>query len=234
MHNMECSYSGCDRKTVAKNLCSGHWRQQARGQELRPLRRRVFDAKCEISGCGRKHRAHGLCGAHLERQRRGVPLDAPVREVFETDDLHERLRRYAPAGKPDECWEWTRATNKGYGMIAIGEGKLRGAHIIAWELANGRALPSDSLIRHTCDNPPCTNPSHLLVGKHIDNSRDRVEHGKPNKGERNPQAKLTADDVRTIRRLAASGAGQQAIADRFQVSQSAVHLIVAKKTWKHL
>lgn len=31
------------------------------------------------------------------------------------------------------------------------------------------------VVRHTCDNPRCINPQHLLIGTQADNNRDRAE-----------------------------------------------------------
>lgn len=33
-----CTFDGCNKPTWAKSLCTGHYWQQRRGQELRPLR----------------------------------------------------------------------------------------------------------------------------------------------------------------------------------------------------
>lgn len=221
-----CSVAACDRKVLAKGLCGGHYKRLKYGIPLdTPLRRRIIGATCELDGCDRKHAAGGLCHAHFARKQRGVPLDTPLREVFETDDLLERLRRYAPEGAPDECWEWTRARNKNYGMISVGNGKLRGAHIIAWELANDAELPAGMLIRHTCDNPPCTNPGHLLLGTQADNTADMVSRGrnvplKPGHKQRTPE------DVVEIRRLAAEGVSHAQIAERVGCSRVSVSRIV--------
>lgn len=56
-------------------------------------------------------------------------------------------------------------------------------------------------VRHTCDNPRCINPEHLILGTHADNMRDRAERGRnPDvNGELNPKALLTWDAVRDIR-----------------------------------
>lgn len=32
--------------------------------------------------------------------------------------------------------------------------------------------------RHTCDNPRCINPEHIIPGTHADNNRDRAERGR--------------------------------------------------------
>lgn len=34
------------------------------------------------------------------------------------------------------------------------------------------------VVRHTCDNPRCINPSHLISGTLADNNRDRAERGR--------------------------------------------------------
>lgn len=54
-----CSFEGCERKHYAKGLCTGHYLQQWRGEELRPLRKRSTKAEAE------RLRAQGLkkcCG----------------------------------------------------------------------------------------------------------------------------------------------------------------------------
>ncbi len=52
-----------------------------------------------------------------------------------------------------------------------------------------------------------------------------VDHG---------MAKLTDEDVRSIRVLARAGNSQRAIADRYGVHQANVWSIVHRKTWAHV
>ena len=81
------------------------------------------------------------------------------------------------------CWPWSGAHNlDGYGQYRVGGrgGVSWLVHRLAWVLANG-PLPEDTsrgsggtLVLHSCDNPPCCNPSHLFLGTHRDNIDDML------------------------------------------------------------
>lgn len=87
-------------------------------------------------------------------------------------------RFWSRVQKADGCWLWAGSrSTRGYGMFRRSKGS-HAAHRIAWELANGRAVPDGLVVRHTCDNPPCVNPAHLLIGTMADNYRDSVERGR--------------------------------------------------------
>lgn len=45
--NTACSFDGCTNKAHSKGLCHGHYDQQRKGQELRPLRRMIRNASPE-------------------------------------------------------------------------------------------------------------------------------------------------------------------------------------------
>jgi hypothetical protein len=87
------------------------------------------------------------------------------------------------AGEGD-CWLWMSARMpRGYGQFHAGrnfDGKqdVRYAHRLMWELSNGRTLLPGEVVRHSCDNPPCCNPAHLLVGSRADNIADAQKQGK--------------------------------------------------------
>lgn len=133
-------------------------------------------------------------------------------------------------GAPDDCWEWQASTARGYGKIFWpGYKSPRQATHVAFELEHGR-LPM-GLLRHTCDNPPCVNPAHLVEGDQIDNMGDAAQRDRTAFGERNGQAKLTIEQVRAIRERYAPGMGRR-LALEFGVSQSAIHLIVSGRNWK--
>ena len=66
---------------------------------------------------------------------------------------------------PDECWIWIWATlPSGYGHFR--RNKLdEYAHRAAYELRVGPILGRREL-DHTCENPPCCNPAHLVQSTH--------------------------------------------------------------------
>jgi hypothetical protein len=85
--------------------------------------------------------------------------------------------------RTDGCWPWMAARfQKGYGMFNAGrfrDGRtdIRYAHRVVWEFVNG-PIPAGAVVRHSCDNPPCCNPAHLLIGTQADNVNDAKVQGK--------------------------------------------------------
>jgi hypothetical protein len=53
-------------------------------------------------------------------------------------------------------------------------------------------------------------------------------------GEAHPNAKLTADTVRRIRKLQAQGVSYARLAEMFGVSHDAVRDVVRRRTWRHV
>ena len=90
------------------------------------------------------------------------------------------------------------------------------------------------MIRHTCDNPSCVNPSHLVISTHLDNARDRVERGRGAFGVNQGCAKLKNADILEIRKMLSDGVAQRRIAERFSVAQSQIGAVKRGKTWSHV
>lgn len=93
------------------------------------------------------------------------------------DDV-ERFWRLVDRSNSDGCWPWlgTRGS-KGYGFFTV-NGSPTGAHRWILGALRGDALTAHEVARHTCDNPPCCRPDHLLVGTHSDNMLDSVARGR--------------------------------------------------------
>ena len=139
--------------------------------------------------------------------------------------------------RPDGCHAWTGfVNNHGYGQLRVGDRIVR-AHRVAYMIAHGE-IDDDRLCLHTCDNRVCVNPAHLYLGTPSDNVRDMVARRRQNNASRlgvlNGNAKLGESDVIKIRELYASGVNQCAIGRMYGVTNSAVHMIVKRKSWKHV
>lgn len=111
------------------------------------------------------------------------------------------------------------------------------AHRLAYEDAKGK-IPSGMLVRHSCDNPICVNPSHLVRGSYKQNvaDMDRRKRRVTNTpyGADNCNAKLTDDHVIAIRRAYISGEHRDSIAARYGLSPRSIPDLVSGKSWKHL
>lgn len=130
----------------------------------------------------------------------------------------------------NECWVWRGRRNAGgHGEFKV-DGASRQAHRVAFELAFGQ-IPDGMVVRHTCDNPACCNPTHLLTGSHADNVRDRVIRQRGAVGERAGKAKLTAEQVYAIR---ASEMSRDVLARVYGVSVHNITAIRSGRSWRHL
>lgn len=140
-----------------------------------------------------------------------------------------RLARFwgrVEVGFSNQCWPWKgRANPAGYGRF---EGSM--AHRMAYELING-PIPEDLIVRHRCDNPPCCNPKHLLLGTQLDNMGDAVERKRIAHSRRNGRTKLTEEDVHYIRRNPDRLTGR-AMAERYGIARSTISYIQSGRSWK--
>lgn len=111
-----------------------------------------------------------------------------------------RLRKTGWTLTDSGCWEWRGTRNgDGYGSVSLGKrGTATLVHRLAYLTWIG-PIATGFVVRHRCDNPPCMNPAHLMLGTKADNSRDMVARGRSTAGERNPGARLTAASVAEIR-----------------------------------
>lgn len=140
--------------------------------------------------------------------------------------------------KPGPCWKWTAETYRGYGRLRVHTKtatKWVRAHRLSYVLHCGE-IPEGLIVRHTCDNPSCVNPDHLLLGTQADNMTDKVRRGRvPDlKGERNPFRKLNDDDIRHIRHMLDAGHSQQSVGILLGVHQRTIGRIALKQTWAHV
>ncbi len=82
------------------------------------------------------------------------------------DRLWARVDKNGPLRRPmkTRCWQWTGATQRGYGSIHVGtsrkDKKMRQVHVVVWEILVG-PIPAGLTLDHLCRNRACVRPSHL-------------------------------------------------------------------------
>jgi hypothetical protein len=198
----------------------------------RNLPRSAFDSRND--GSDRVHLRCRDCRREIAPTTRGM-----------TDE--ERYWFYARPS--DGCWGWASYTSHGYARVLF-QGRVEGAHRVSWILHHG-PIPEGLFVLHRCDNPPCTRAqcdvpgcehlkesveceSHLFLGTDLDNIQDKVEKNRQRKGATIPQAKLTEEGVRDIRRRVARGETGGSVARLYGVSIGTVSMIVHRKRWHHI
>lgn len=135
------------------------------------------------------------------------------------------------------CWLWVGSLNENrgkYGRFFVGRKSIR-AHRASYLIATGKC-PADRFVCHKCDTPQCVNPDHLFLGEPKDNTWDMIKKGRAKsvRGAAHGKAKLSADDVLTIRNLLANGAVQRKVAALYSVSPALICIINKRKKWIHI
>jgi hypothetical protein len=133
--------------------------------------------------------------------------------------------------KTNKCWLWLGCTDKdGYGVFGIG-GKNYRAHRVSYFIFNESEIQKGVLALHTCDNPSCVNPKHIVPGTSRDNVIDMIKKGR---GVFVGSPKLSKDQVILIKKLYTENAGllQREIGEMFGVNRKTISDIISGKSWK--
>lgn len=182
-----------------------------------------------------------------------------ARAPFRTwrSDAADEARFWSKVNKAEDgCWLWQGTLlRQGYGCFKI-SGQMFKAHRLAYQYTSG-PIPEGLLICHKCDNPRCVHPDHLFLGTHKDNMADMSAKGRgylnqpesrlkrvaPDKhpshlyperfrGELNPRARLTREQVETIRhRYERNEASQSKFAEEYGVAQTTISAVIRKANW---
>jgi hypothetical protein len=198
-----------------------------------------------VLGLGR-FRASATPGSHRGRDLRD-PLAKTSASMVELTREHcgTRFRRHCrrPGAQrfwagvrrsddTDGCWEWAGVlarSHRAYNRFLTDDGRMVGVARFAYELHHG-LLPAGRMVGHTCGNRGCVNPEHLFAATQHD-IRLNAQHP-DRRGERNHNAKLTWQKVRSIRARHASGETVPALARAYGVDPSAIRQVVLGKTWQ--
>ena len=153
------------------------------------------------------------------------------------NEMHEFFNdKYEVVG---ECFLWTKALHgktrlHSYGYTWYINRRWK-THRLSYELNLG-PIPEGMSVLHSCDNPRCINPEHLVLGTHDDNMRHLKERGRANRkpvnvGDKNASAKLSEKQIVDIR---ASVESRKVLADLYGVSYSNICLIKSGRSWRHV
>lgn len=105
-------------------------------------------------------------------------------------------------------------------------------HTLVLETYHG---PSNGRVaRHGKLGPGDDSVGNLQWGSQADNCADTVAHGHSTKGERNAQAKLSAQGAMEIYQRYRAGESGSALAREFGISQPTVVDIAQRRTWRHI
>lgn len=147
-------------------------------------------------------------------------------------DLWKRMLKQSI--RVGECLEFRPdRKDRNHRLVTDEKGKQLGAHVVSYLFNNG-PIERGLVVRHTCDNPVCIEPEHLILGTPKDNSQDSVDRDRQARGERNAAAKLTDGDVLGIFNLHQTGRSIKSLAVEYRVSSFAIGRIVHKRGWRHL
>lgn len=161
-----------------------------------------------------------------------------MRRIPENEVLTKLLSNTYPEPNTG-CWLWAGMVNvSGYGIMKVAslpQFKTPLTHRISYYLHKG-SFNYNLQVLHKCDTPICVNPDHLFLGTHQDNMIDRTRKNRTNriapKGSKCGASFLTENQVMEIRAL--KGFTQYEIANKYNVTQSNIHAILTRKSWRHI
>lgn len=124
--------------------------------------------------------------------------------------------------KDNGCMEWTRCLNTdGYPRAVIRGNSNGKVHREVCALKEERGI-SGYVVRHTCDNPRCINPDHLILGSVLDNVRDRSTR-------KRAHGHVSVKEAETVKALRVAGFTYKEISATLGIKYKRVEYIVKHK-----
>lgn len=152
---------------------------------------------------------------HGHVRRRNKSRMAPVGYILKPRITHDGYLRYG-LSRRGQYWHVT--AHRLVALAFLGPPPFPGAHVAHFD--------GDKMNNHV---------SNLRWATAAENEADKQRHGTARgapPGERHPASKLTADSVRKMRQLAASGMTIKAISERFDVPKLTAYDAIRGTTWK--
>lgn len=135
-----------------------------------------------------------------------------------------------------DCLEWQGSISRsGYGIY-----RGKAAHVIGYRLWFG-PIRDSLLILHSCDNPICIAPDHLIAGTQHLNMQQMVARGRARGGRRpgwvgelSNFCLISTQQAQQALDLAASGWWKAEIGRRTGIPVGNVRNILRRRSWRHL
>lgn len=156
----------------------------------------------------------------------------PEYDVSDDGRIRRTIKRRAA-----EPRERTPFLANGYPYIVMRHDRNKrcvAVHRLVAEAFIGPAPTAKHQVAHTDGDRLNNRASNLRYATRSENERDKIAHGKSNRGERCARAKLDAGTVSAIRAALADGYEQADIASRFGTTQQNVSNIKHGRSWAWL
>lgn len=165
-------------------------------------------------------------------EQKEVWLDIPAFEgIYEASNFG-RIRRISSGRILRQC-----TGSAGYPQVSLSKGGVVSSVKVAVAVLRAFCGPAPFVgadAAHNDGQPANSRLANLRWATKIENQADVDRHGRRCRGERVHGAKLTAPNVRAIRRRIDRGQLNPPIAREFGVSVSTIHLIRHRKIWSHV
>lgn len=183
---------------------------------------------CYGRDCVRPVHSKGLCGPHYNMKTRLGHADKALSFRRPRGWLTQQLKM-AAAHSGNDCFKVTMPSRDR--VVVNYQGSQMYAARAVWHMAYGD--PGSAFVLHTCGNghAGCIGINHLYLGDHGLNMRDKVIDDTSARGSRNRHAKLTEEQVQSMRRFLNEGGSCKQAAGDWRVSLAAVTMMTSGVTW---
>lgn len=132
------------------------------------------------------------------------------------------------------CIEHDGKSIKGYKKQRYKGGETSAHRIVCAERHDLDVFDQSWVARHTCHNPRCVNPDHLIPGTHADNVADRVAANRSARGEAHGRSSMSELMIRSIKCACGAGVSVRRVAAAAGCSASTVQRIKKGEVWGHI
>jgi len=168
-----CVIEGCCSKVKGHGFCDKHYQRFKRHGDPNVYFKKK---KCTVDGCLDKYYGKGYCNKHYLRIKYHGDINHERSGLYKTPE--EAWENQVIKNNDNECWGWNGALTDGYGQLRFKlNGRMLRAHRVSYEIHFGK-IPAGMFVCHKCDNPICSNPTHLFLGTNLDNLNDCIKKGR--------------------------------------------------------